>query len=820
MVGYSRTAARLRTRTPRDVLVSGDVLTKLSTQAPLTVVRGPRGYGKTTVLDAWLERGGADHRTVVLSLDRSCNVPAVFWARLADALEDGGILASDGAPGTDQRERVVSGLSRLDEPLTIVIDDYHEAGRQDDAADIDEDVVELVRQNDQLYVVVATRATRVVETTGSLSVDVTVISPHDLRLGPEQVLGLGERLGVVVGEREAVRLAVGFGGWPAAIRDVLVRSRGEGGRLNIALADAYIAAMVRDLRHEQVRSFLLRTAVPESFDAELAQRVAPGDDTLTILRNIRAAGLVEEDVDGEQRSYAYAPMVRQALVRLLSESQPKALREVHRTLMDWHRQRRDPLAELVHAIHAAEWDTVEQVMEEEWHHLVTQEPAVLMAAAQLIPPEIVATHPRFRVARDEVDGALLGDTTHPALLWPTGDIRGITANLRPGRGRTGMDGATFALLQWGVAAVLAGDESAALYAFGRARTVAQETPGAEEAVTLATAALACTHAIYGDAEIADGWLADLTAADARADEVAGYWLRLARALVALDRLSADLPAAIAALPDRPRRDEVWGLQVFVQANYAAVAGPAEEIARWAANVRAARHYLPSGRMGEILLRATEVEILLVGGMVEEAQEIAEDLPEVPPTLSTHARLALAAGDHRTALARSRDALGQPGMSQRSVMECQLVMAAAHLAMGERGAARAAFADAVHTAYASGQRRPLLALRYATFATLAGEDERVLGLWPEEYRPPAEEVTERPRGGLREVLTPRELEILQSLHEHPGAVPIAQAMELSVNTVKSHLRSIYHKLGVTTRAGALRRAEEIDRIGATSRPVPE
>jgi LuxR family maltose regulon positive regulatory protein len=44
------------------------------------------------------------------------------------------------------------------------------------------------------------------------------------------------------------------------------------------------------------------------------------------------------------------------------------------------------------------------------------------------------------------------------------------------------------------------------------------------------------------------------------------------------------------------------------------------------------------------------------------------------------------------------------------------------------------------------------------------------------------------------------------------VPIAEVLGLSVNTVKSHLRSVYHKLGVTNRSGALRRADELDRAG--------
>jgi DNA-binding NarL/FixJ family response regulator len=751
---------------------------------------------------------------VRIGLTREANDPDEFWRTVDAELAQAGVL--DDGEG-EPRTRVVLGLSRRAEPLTVVIDDYHHAGRLETAADIDDELVELVRQNDQLFVVVASRTTRVIETSGSLSVDVALISPRELKLRASDVLALAHRLDVPLGEREAERLATGFAGWPAAIRDVLVRSRGEGGKINLALADDYIASMVRDLRHEQVRTFLLRTAVPDSFDAELADLVSPGASTLTILRNVRAAGLLREEIVGERRVYSYAPIVRQALVRMLAESRPEELREVHRALMTRSLHARDHLAALVHAIHAGAWTTAEQVMEDEWHHLVTREPAVLMATAQLIPPDIVAEHPRFQVARDEVDGALASGRPGPDLIWPTGDIRGLTAEIGPMALRTGMGASTFALLQWGVAAVLAGDESSALYAFGRARTMAQESDQGPAAVGLATLGLAGTHAIYGDVDIGASWLADdsLRSAEERSPELAGYvayWERLIHALVALDRLEPAADEAVAAMLERTRRDEIWGLEVLVRAVNASVSAEPGDIARWAANVRAARHYLPQGRMAEMVLRATEVEVLLAGKLFDDARHVARNLPVNAVSLSTHARLALAGGEYRQAAARAREALEHPALSQRSAMECQLVLAGAHHALGERAAARAAFAEAVRTAYASGQRRPLLVLRHSVFTALAAGDQRVLDLWPEAYRPSEREATEEPHGGLTELLTPRELEVLQALHQHTGAVPIAEVLGLSVNTVKSHLRSVYHKLGVTNRSGALRRADELDRAG--------
>ena len=58
---------------------------------------------------------------------------------------------------------------------------------------------------------------------------------------------------------------------------------------------------------------------------------------------------------------------------------------------------------------------------------------------------------------------------------------------------------------------------------------------------------------------------------------------------------------------------------------------------------------------------------------------------------------------------------------------------------------------------------------------------------------------------RPTLTPRETAVLQALFAHESRTDVADALFVSVNTVKSQLRSLYTKLGVSTREQALARA---------------
>lgn len=66
--------------------------------------------------------------------------------------------------------------------------------------------------------------------------------------------------------------------------------------------------------------------------------------------------------------------------------------------------------------------------------------------------------------------------------------------------------------------------------------------------------------------------------------------------------------------------------------------------------------------------------------------------------------------------------------------------------------------------------------------------------------------------LIEPLSERELEAQHLLAEGRTYQEIGQAMYVSVNTVKTHLRNVYAKLRVHTRRKAVARARELGLVG--------
>jgi LuxR family transcriptional regulator, maltose regulon positive regulatory protein len=67
--------------------------------------------------------------------------------------------------------------------------------------------------------------------------------------------------------------------------------------------------------------------------------------------------------------------------------------------------------------------------------------------------------------------------------------------------------------------------------------------------------------------------------------------------------------------------------------------------------------------------------------------------------------------------------------------------------------------------------------------------------------------------LVEGLSPGELRVLRYLPTNLSRPEIASELSVSLNTVGTHLRSIYAKLGVQDRSSAVRRARELRLLAA-------
>ena len=221
----------------------------------------------------------------------------------------------------------------------------------------------------------------------------------------------------------------------------------------------------------------------------------------------------------------------------------------------------------------------------------------------------------------------------------------------------------------------------------------------------------------------------------------------------------------------------------------------------------------AGAGSVLLTRADELEArlrLLLGDQQAPAL-LADGLPAAARSL-LRARITLAAGDHHAAQQHLK-ALDPEGLTPRRALIRQLLLAAAAIERGDP-----ATAGILADAFGAARRGGFL----NTVITAAPQVRRYLTGQAAQLRPDPfteqlitaalQERTAQPqpsRSGHMpaEPLTAAEMRILKLL---PASTypQIATALFISRNTVKTHIRSIYQKLGVTSRLEAIERALEL------------
>src|SRR5450755_271985 len=228
-----------------------------------------------------------------------------------------------------------------------------------------------------------------------------------------------------------------------------------------------------------------------------------------------------------------------------------------------------------------------------------------------------------------------------------------------------------------------------------------------------------------------------------------------------------------------------------------------------ASVEAARHVL-AGTRSVLLARADELEALLrlSLGDLRSAAGLAAGLPAARRGLLL-ARVALAAGDHHAALAHL-DAAPLGDLTPRAALVRQILLAAAAIERGDPGAAdivagvleAARHGGFLNTVVTTAPQVTRYLLEHSTHTPPEPFLEQLIGATLEvrATQPGASRSGGIPVGQL----TAAELRVLKLLPT-TTYLQIAAALYISHNTVKAHLRSIYSKLGASSRAEAIEQA---------------
>ena len=311
---------------------------------PLTLVTAPAGYGKTSSVAAWLDEERA--ASAWLSLDEEDNGAVRFWryivAALSEALPDLDLRVADYTDDQHVAWRalltdLVNALSRSERDLVLILDDYHFI----ENAVIHEGVAFLLEHlPPRVHLVMTGRSEPPLplakwRAQGRL----LDIGSADLRFTEEEVAAFLRMAGVHLTPPEVKALGVRTEGWAAGVHLAALSLNSQNLADVLVGADRfvfdYLADEVLAQQPSEVQTFLLHTSLLGRFNAELCAFVTNVGDAHDCLHYLARANLFLVPLDTIGTWFRYHHLFAAFLQRRLGERTPERVPELYLRAAQW-----------------------------------------------------------------------------------------------------------------------------------------------------------------------------------------------------------------------------------------------------------------------------------------------------------------------------------------------------------------------------------------------------------------------------------------------------------------------------------------------------
>src|SRR6266498_1117619 len=302
---------------------------------PVVSVVAPAGYGKTTLLSQWAERGGQAFAWV--SVGETDNDPKVLLSYVAAALDavepiDGRVFDALASPVSSVPGSVVPRLGSafwsMTSPVALVLDDVHALHNSEcqaalsvlaDHVPAGSRLALAGRAEPPLRVARLRAEGRLLE-----------IGPADLSLTCDEASSLLRNVDLTLGEDEVAELHRRTEGWPAGLYLAALYLREGGPLANAAvsfggddrLVSQYMESgfLARISRRQRV--FLTRTAVLERMSGPLCEAVLELSGSAVNLAELAQSNLLLVPLDRRGQWYRYHPLFRDMLLADLERQEP------------------------------------------------------------------------------------------------------------------------------------------------------------------------------------------------------------------------------------------------------------------------------------------------------------------------------------------------------------------------------------------------------------------------------------------------------------------------------------------------------------------
>ena len=788
--------------------------------------------------------------------------------RQTDPIADSGRqVAPPAFVGEVMVETVVSELAKAGGVVVLVIDDLHELSAADALSQLEHLLSVLPKS---ARVVLSSRRDPPIRLHQlRLADEVAELRASDLRFTASETRELLAASAISLSDSGAAALYEHTEGWAAGLRLAVISLSGhpepdrfveEFSGTDRAIGE-YLMAEMLERQPIEVRSMLLRTSVVDRLNGELADLLAGRRGCEQMLLALEDANAFVVSLDAQRSWFRYhqllADFLRLELRRTLAEEVP----DLHRKAAGWFADHGDVVEAIRHTLAAGDWPDAARLLADHLFSLTLDgQEGSIAALLRSFPAGASATHPELALANatvqvvqgrlDEAVAQLALAESHLKSVPPArrGRLAVATASLRLALARRSGQFAEVIeqanLLDASIEdgsnqPVMMGSElrAVALMNLGIVETWSGQFDNAERHLSEGAALAQTIGRPY--VEVAcrahlgfPSTLVSLT----NARERGRHALALAERYGWDDRpvLAPALGALAAIAVWRGEFEEGERLLRRGWEDVQADIDPAVAVL-----LHMVTGMLHAGRGEhqsalEALTAAVQAQSLLTGvhilapviaewlaclGMPDEARATLHEFSAEHEWMDAidlaRAAISLAEGDPATALAvlgdvqRMMPPLGSPAYA---LVEAHVLAGLARLALGDRRAAAAAAEAALAAAEPDLLIFPFAIHKAAELLDVLPSHETAHGALLADIidllRGVPAPSTEQARLSQLEELSPSELRVLRYLPTNLTRPEISGELYVSINTVNTHIRSIYSKLGVRDRSSAVQRARQL------------
>lgn len=423
----------------------------LIARRPLALVSAPAGYGKTTVLSAWLEK--SELYRAWLSLDESDNdfalfltyflaavrrtVPApAFGAELEAILERGNPLSAQTFTGYLYKE-----FDALDRGIGLVLEDFHLIHN----ADILRLIGELMRHpHPALHLVLLSRHDPQLPLSEWRARNQMIeIRSADLRFSLEETTAfLNAIAGRPLDDEVVANLYAGTEGWAAGLRLAALsltyaREDVENHPFEFSANNRHIVEFLAEhvfaSLNEQQQTFLIQTSVLNRLSGPLCQAViaSPEEavDGRAMLRELYRKNLFIMPLDAAQQWFRYHHLLGEYLRgRLVREYAPEEVTRLHVRAARWFAEAGYVEQAIRHMIVAGEMGEAVNLMAAVRHDLLNKEHfGRLSSLCNLFPEAVILASPDLMLSKAWIAHSMRFDITELASL--VAEVDSLISNL-------------------------------------------------------------------------------------------------------------------------------------------------------------------------------------------------------------------------------------------------------------------------------------------------------------------------------------------------------------------------------------------------------